>query len=193
MKNNINYGLLNFHTGLPVGSFGKESDCCAEPTETWVQSLDQEDPLESKGNPLQCSCLGNPVARGAWWAIVHGAVRVGHDLVTIPPPPTPTLLCLLLGKPSGCVKFTPPVISMMSCMLSSSVVSNSLPPHGMQHARLPCPSLSPGACSSSRPLSQWSHPTIFVLCCLLLLLPSVFPSSRVFSNELALRIRWPKY
>ena len=47
------------------------------------------------------------------------------------------------------------------CLLSShSVVSNSLWPHGLQHTRLPCPSLSPGACSNSCPLSQWCHPTI---------------------------------
>ena len=44
--------------------------------------------------------------------------------------------------------------------LSSSVVSNPLWPHGLQHARLPCPSPIPGACSSTRPLSQWCHPTI---------------------------------
>ena len=36
----------------------------------------------------------------------------------------------------------------------------SLQPHGLQHTRLPCPSLSPGACSNSCPLSQWCHPTI---------------------------------
>ena len=56
----------------------------------------------------------------------------------------------------------------------------------------PCPSPSPGACSNSCPLSQCplSH---LILCCPLLLLPSVLPSIRVFSNELALPIRWPKY
>ena len=39
-------------------------------------------------------------------------------------------------------------------------VSDSLWTHGPQHARLPCPSLSPGVCSNSCPLSQWCHPTI---------------------------------
>ena len=39
-------------------------------------------------------------------------------------------------------------------------MSDSLRPHGLQHARLLCPSLSPGACSNSCPLSQWCHPTI---------------------------------
>ena len=40
-----------------------------------------------------------------------------------------------------------------------SVVSGSLWPRGQQHTRLPCPSQSPGACSTSYPLSQWCHPT----------------------------------
>ena len=44
---------------------------------------------------------------------------------------------------------------------SRSVMSNSLQPHGQQHTRLPCPSPIPRACSSSRPLSQWCHPTIW--------------------------------
>ena len=45
-------------------------------------------------------------------------------------------------------------------LVSHSVMSNSLIPHGLQHTRLPCPSPSPGACSNSYPLSQWYHPTI---------------------------------
>jgi len=51
------------------------------------------------------------------------------------------------------------------------------------------PSPTPGACSNSCPLSQWCHPTLSSL----LLLLSVFPSIRVFSNESVLCIRWPKY
>ena len=51
----------------------------------------------------------------------------------------------------------------------------------------------PVLCSDSFPLSQWCHPTISSSCCPLLLLPSIFPRIRVFSNELALHIRWPKY
>ena len=45
-------------------------------------------------------------------------------------------------------------------LFSHSVVSDSLPPHRLQHARLPCPSLSPGVCSNSCPWSWWCHPTI---------------------------------
>ena len=43
---------------------------------------------------------------------------------------------------------------------SHSVMSNSLPPHGLQDTRLPCPSPTPGVYSNSCPLSQWCHPTI---------------------------------
>ena len=71
-------------------------------------------------------------------------------------------------------------------------MSDSWWPHGLQHARLPCPSPSPGACSYlSIELVMPSYH--LVLCHPLLLLPSVFPSIWVFSNELALCIRWPKY
>ena len=45
-------------------------------------------------------------------------------------------------------------------LLSHSVMSGSLQPHGLQHTRLSCPSPSPRACSNSCPLSQWFHPTI---------------------------------
>ena len=70
-----------------------------------------------------------------------------------------------------------------------SVMSNSLWPHGLQHTRLPYPSLSP---EFAQNYVHWvddaiqpSHP--------LFLLPSIFPSIRVFSNVPALHIRWPKY
>ena len=77
--------------------------------------------------------------------------------------------------------------------LSHSVMSNSLWPHGLQHARLSCPSPATGACSNSCPSSWWCHPTISSSVLPLLLLPSIFPSIRVFFNESVLRIRWPKY
>ena len=49
---------------------------------------------------------------------------------------------------------------LSSVQFSHSVVSDSSRPRGLQHARLPCPSPTPGACSNSCPLSQWCHPTI---------------------------------
>ena len=48
-----------------------------------AQSLGQRDPrAEGNGSPLQYSCLGNAVDRGAWWATIPGVTRVGHDLAT---------------------------------------------------------------------------------------------------------------
>ena len=68
----------------------------------------------------------------------------------------------------------------------------TLQTHGLQHARLPCTSPTPRACSNSCPWSRYCHTTISS-CRPLLLLPSIFPSIRVFSNESVLCIRWPKY
>ena len=79
-----------------------------------------------------------------------------------------------------------------SVLFSRSVVSNSLRPHGLKQTRLPCPSLTHRACSNSCPLSL-VKPSNHLICHPLLLLPSIFPSIRVFSNESVLRIRWPKY
>ena len=74
-----------------------------------------------------------------------------------------------------------------------SSVQFYLQPHGLQHARPPSPSPTPGVYSNSCPLSWWCHPTISILCRPLLLPPSIFPSIRIFSNESLLHIRWPKY
>ena len=83
---------------------------------------------------------------------------------------------------------------MYSVQFSRLVMSNSLRPHGLQHARPPCPSPTPAVYSNSCPLSRWCHPTILsILCRPLLLLPSIFPSIRVFSSESVHPIRWPKY
>ena len=50
-------------------------------------------PGESNGNPLQYSCLENPIDRGVWQATVHRVTRIGHDLVTKPSPPVYMVLC----------------------------------------------------------------------------------------------------
>ena len=65
---------------------------------------------------------------------------------------------------------------------SHSVMFDSLRPHGLQHAKPPCLSPAPRVYSDSCPLSQWCHPTISS-CHPFLLLPSIFPSIRVFSNK----------
>ena len=89
---------------------------------------------------------------------------------------------------------SPSVYSLAaSVQFSCSVVSDSLQPCQPQHARPPCPSSN--SQSSLKPMSIESvmpsnhlilgHPLLF--------LPSIPPSIRVFSNESALRMRWPKY
>ena len=66
---------------------------------------------------------------------------------------------------------------------------DSLLSHGWQHAMLPCPSPSPRAYSIESVMPS-NH---LILCHPFLLLHSLFPSIRVFSNELALHMRWPRY
>ena len=67
-----------------------------------------------------------------------------------------------------------------------------LQPHELQHTSLFCSSPSPRACLNSCPLNQLCRPTV-LSSVVPVLLPSIFPSIRVFYNESALCIRWPKY
>ena len=86
----------------------------------------------------------------------------------------------------------PFVCTLLMLLFSCSVLSYSLQHHGLQHAWFPCPSMSPGACSNSCPLSA-TKSNHLVLCHIHLILSSIFLSIRVFSSESALRIMWPKY
>ena len=95
---------------------------------------------EGNGNPLQCSCLENPRDGGAWWAAVYG---VTQSWTWLSSSSSRLDLCF-----HSCFQF------------SCSVVSDSLWPHGLQHARPPCPSPTPEVYSNSCPLSWWCHPTI---------------------------------
>ena len=96
--------------------------------------------------------------------------------------------CLAVSKDSSMTSFPG------SVQFSHSVVSNSLWPHGLQHARLPWHHQLPeptqthvhwvsDAIQPSHPLSSFR----------LKIVPSIFPSIRVFSNESVLYIKWPKY
>ena len=80
----------------------------------------------------------------------------------------------------------------ISVQFSHSIMSNSLWPHGLQHARPPCPSPTPGVYSNSCLLSWWCHPTISSS---VIPFPPAFSlcQYQVFSNESVLHIRWPKY
>ena len=84
---------------------------------------------------------------------------------------------------------------IFSSVQFSSVAQSclTLGPHGLQHAIPPCPSPTPGVYPNSCPFESVMPSNHLILCHPLLLLPSIFPSIRVFSNESALRIRWPKY
>ena len=97
------------------------------------------------------------------------------------PPGKALQLSLLQAESSSCLlphlwwnsitvipRVSPAHPPVLSAQFSRSVMSDSLQTHGLQHARLPCPSPTPGACSNSCPSSQWCHTTI---------LPSVVPFS----------------
>ena len=123
-------------------------------------------PGERNGNRFQYSCLENPMDRGAWQATVCGVARVRHDWTT--------------------------KLLFSSVHFSRSVMSHSLQPMELQHA----------ASLSITNIRSWLKllsiesvmpPKHLILCHPLLLLPSIFPSIRVFSNESDLHIRWPKY
>ena len=87
----------------------------------------------------------------------------------------------VFGGQSHCLFASKDVGNIFS-RFSRSVVSDSLWPHGLQHARLPCSSPTPGAYPNSRPLSQWCHPTIP---------SSVIPfSSRLQSFPTSRSFRW---
>ena len=80
-----------------------------------------------------------------------------------------------------------------SVQFSRSVMSDSLRPHEPQHTRPPCPSPTPRVHPNPCPLSTVMPSNHLILCRPLILLPSTFPSIRVFSNESVLCISWPKY
>ena len=81
-----------------------------------------------------------------------------------------------------------------SVQFSCSVASNSLQPHELTAARQASLSITNSRSSSKLMSIELVMPSNhLILCCPLLHLPSIFPSIRVFSNESALHIRWPKY
>ena len=84
------------------------------------------------------------------------------------------------------------ILSPYILLFSRSVVSNSLRPHRLQYPGLPFLPISWSLLKlmSIESVMPSNH---LILCCPLLLLPSIFPSIRVFSDESVLRIRWPKY
>ena len=73
--------------GFSGGASGKEPACqCRNIWDAGSIPGSGRLPGGGNGNPLQHSYLENFMERGAWWAAVHGVTRVGHNLVTKPPP-----------------------------------------------------------------------------------------------------------
>ena len=70
---------------FPYSSVGEESACNSG--DLGLIPVSGRSPGEGNGNPLQYSCLENPMDRGAWQAVVHGVTRVGHDWAAKPSPP----------------------------------------------------------------------------------------------------------
>ena len=79
-------------------------------------------------------------------------------------------------------KFSDPcyIVSPFALQFSCSVASDALQPHGLQHARPPCPSPTPGVYSNSCPLSRWCHPTISSSVVPFSSCPQSFPASGSF-------------
>ena len=178
-------------------TFWNSAVCQREP-QPWVVELELESGssgcwpsapwVEPSVSPIQRRCTWDRRAvtqwRSAlvWWDCPLGtlSIVVGH------PEGTRNWVIGNLALLQSCSE-APTVVIVVE---SLSRVSEYLRCHGLQPTSFPCPSVSSRVCSDSRPLSQWCYITISYCP---LLLPSIFASIRVFSNESALRIRWPKY
>ena len=124
---------------------------------------------------------GRKAHMGVRWSIC------GHMMLLLLWAPYFTKSCQfrLLGNCSP----ASPAPNNLWVQFSPSVMSSSLWPHEPQHTTPPCPSPTPELMSIESVMPS-NH---LIICCPLLLLPSIFPSIRVFSNESALHIRWTKY
>ena len=111
---------------------------------------------------------------------LQGAHRIAED----------TICDMILNN---AVSFHKVELAKLLLLLSRSVMSDSLWPHGLQHARLPCPSLSPRACSNWCLLSWWCHTTILSSVIPFSSCLQSFPAAGIFPMSWLLCIRWPKY
>ena len=116
--------MFGFHYNWPshkiCSSAGKESACNAGDLGS-IPGLGRP-PGEGSGNPLQYSCLENPMNRGAWWATVHGVARVRHDLASKPHNwPNHVYFCIWIYL-YLCLHFlSPRLLSAMANILESSL------------------------------------------------------------------------
>ena len=158
--------------------------------ETQIWQLGGEDPLEKEMAVLSSILVweipwtDEPSGHGLW-----GHQGVGHDLATKEEE----------SKMGGCIseprcllsiKNTPEIL-LLRVLFCRSVTTSclALQLHGLQHARLPRPSPSPGVCWNSCPLNRWCHPTIsssvtpFFSCPQACPAPGSFPVSRLFISS----------
>ena len=124
--------------GFPGGSEVKASACNVG--DLGLSPGSGRSPGEGNGNPLQYSCMENPMDRGAWQATVHGVAKSWTQQSNF----TFTFSRLIQWFLSASAQFS---------QFSLSVVSDPLRPHESQHARPPCPSPTPRVHSDSRPSS----------------------------------------
>ena len=132
-------------------------------------------------DPMDCSLSGFSV---------HGILQARILVWVAFPPPT--------DLPEPGIKPASPVSPVLQAdSLSTEPIFTSVQSLScvqlLQHTRLPCLSPTPRACSNSCPIESAMPFNHLILCRPLFLLPSIFPSIRVFSNESALHIRWPRY
>ena len=133
----------------------------------WATSLSLSCIGEGNGNPLQCSCLENPRDRGAWWAAIYGVTQSWTRLTWLSSSSN-----VIVQSLSRVWLFATPGTAACQAFLSHTISQSLLK------------FVSIGSMMLSNRL---------ILCRPVLLLPSIFPSIRIFSNESALHIRWPKY
>ena len=136
--------------------------------------------LSSSSSALDCLVFTSLSSHGSYYSLLHPWPKsrqatlscVFLELLGDMPAPDLCSVCSVSLGPFTCFRpaslwkcqFTchrlHETVFHRSVHFSRSVVSNSLRPHGLQHARPPCPSPTPGVYSNSCPLSQWCHPTI---------------------------------
>ena len=148
-------------------------------TQAWEKAMQREELCHHK--PRTCQKLGEALSRSL--------LRTFRGNTALPTVWSQVLASRLWGNKFLLFK----LLQFSSIQFSCSVMTDYLQLHELQHTRPPCPSPTPGVHSNSRPSRRWCHPAISSSVPPFSSLPSIFPSIIVFSKELTLRVRWPKY
>ena len=198
--------LLPYYHSFPCGSDNEEYAC--KTLDSGLIPETGRSPGEGNGNPLQYSCLENSMDRGAWWAAIHEVTNSWIQLSNFT-----SILSRVIWQMKLSFTNLPRVnqtvrIQIQICFTLKtcfyyisylSVTSVQLLSH-VQHLAIPWTAAHQASLSitSSQSLQKLMStesvmPSNHLILCRPLLLPSIFPSTRMFSNESALHIRWPKY